>query len=338
MIDKKLHISNEVYKHNLDFYTIIKLLLQCKFADKQLIDFQSRVSKQTSTAGLTNTFSNFAVGNNQDKLTALNYLVGLADRTPPLKIAAFIDCAVELLLLKDLVLQEAKVYVSNEYRKEVNEIHDYLSIATDIATLHMPYGQRVVGALMLFALTSEKRRNSYLLRSTVQATKTLSKKIARLAKEYYLNTNSVFQIILDESMNQSIKSTAGASYETRVKEALAPIVDNLAGHSHDKNYQAVEYDFTFFYNNKKCGVSAKRTLRERYKQNHDDTNNLEVDYMFAITLGLDLNEDKLNAILHKHGNYVIVSSEQYNQKKYLSQNPKVIPSDRIKECFDEIIK
>ena len=94
-------------------------------------------------------------------------------------------------------------------------------------------------------------------------------------------------------MNQSIKSDAGSSYESRVYNTLLPIVEDLKGHSHDKNIHSVEYDNTFIFNNKKCGVSAKRTLRERYKQNFEDVSLLEVDYMFVITLGIDLNEEKL---------------------------------------------
>lgn len=48
------------------------------------------------------------------------------------------------------------------------------------------------------------------------------------------------------------------------------------------------------------GVSAKRTLRERYKQNFENNNLLgDVDYMVLITLGIDLNKDKMDNILAK---------------------------------------
>lgn len=48
------------------------------------------------------------------------------------------------------------------------------------------------------------------------------------------------------------------------------------------------------------GVSAKRTLRERYKQNFENNNLLgDVDYMALITLGIDLNNDKMDNILAK---------------------------------------
>ena len=48
------------------------------------------------------------------------------------------------------------------------------------------------------------------------------------------------------------------------------------------------------------GVSAKRTLRQRYKQNFENNNLLgDVDYMVLITLGIDLNKDKMDNILAK---------------------------------------
>lgn len=139
-------------------------------------------------------------------------------------------------------------------------------------------------------------------------------------------------------MNQSIKSDAGSSYESRVYNTLLPIVEDLKGHSHDKNIHSVEYDNTFIFNNKKCGVSAKRTLRERYKQNFEDVSLLEVDYMFVITLGIDLNEEKLLNILQKENHFVIVSKEQFESKSFLKENSRVIPSNNIPEKFNEIIK
>lgn len=134
-------------------------------------------------------------------------------------------------------------------------------------------------------------------------------------------------------------SDAGQSYESRVEEKLLPIVDKLNGHSHDSKISSVEYDFTFELNDVKCGISAKRTLRERYKQNFEDVDFLTVDAMFLITLGIDLNEDKLNNILQKNGQYVIVADEVYEAKEYLKNNPRVLSSKNItKESIKNILK
>lgn len=149
----------------------------------------------------------------------------------------------------------------------------------------------------------------------------------------------MFMIIIDESINQSIKSDAGQSYENRVHSLLLNISDKVEGHSHDEMISSVEYDFTFYIDNKKYGVSAKRTLRERYKQNFEDVDFLTVDAMFLITLGIDLNEDKLNNILQKNGQFVIVADEVYEAKDYLKNNPRVLSSKNIKkETIKDILK
>lgn len=82
----------------------------------------------------------------------------------------------------------------------------------------------------------------------------------------------------------------------------------------------------------------KRTLRERYKQNFEDVSLLEVDYMFVITLGIDLNEEKLINILQKENHFVIVSKEQFESKSFLKENSRVISSNNIAQKFNEIIK
>ena len=51
--------------------------------------------------------------------------------------------------------------------------------------------------------------------------------------------------------------------------------------------------------------------------------------MFLITLGIDLNEDKLNNILQKNGQFVIVANEVYEAKDYLKNNPRVLSSKNI---------
>ena len=139
----------------------------------------------------------------------------------------------------------------------------------------------------------------------------------------------MFMIIVDESINQSIRSDAGQSYEDRVYSLLMTLSDKVEGHSHDKLIPSVEYDFTFDIDGNKYGVSAKRTLRERYKQNFEDIDFLTVDAMFLITLGIDLNEDKLNNILQKKGQYVIVAEEVYEAKEYLKNSPRVISSKQL---------
>lgn len=74
-------------------------------------------------------------------------------------------------------------------------------------------------------------------------------------------------------------------------------------------------------------------MRERYKQNWDDTKNLEVDIMLLITLGTDLNERKMKTILEKQGWYIIVAKEIYEKHSYLLNDPKVFASSQLLNDF-----
>jgi len=327
----KIKISAETYSNNLDFYTLSKLLLQSKSTDKQLIILQKTVSECKKMDELAEYIM-------QAGFTKLDYILAAFSHLDGVKLAAYIDTAIDLLLIKDLVLKEAKVYAAQEFKKEIREISDLLSIEYDVSGTHLPYGQRVISALMVYALTNTNRDSSFVISASEDRTKEFAVKCKNLADKFSLNLNSMFQIIMDESVNQSIKADAGVGYESRVSQALMPIVGDLLGHAHDSKIQAVEYDNRFTYNGKKCGISAKRTLRERYKQNLEHTDLLDVDYMFVITLGLDLNETTMNNILSKNGNYIIVSKEQYELKAFLQNNDKIIPSDKIKQYFDKIIK
>lgn len=345
MQNEKIIIDSNIYNNNLDFYTMLKLLVQCHFSAKQLIYIQDLVIKNKENilinSNLLKTLlidSNIIGKINANKYASLNYFLNTSESINLKMWCEFLDICVDLLLVKDLILQESKVYAFNEQKKELKNIYDMLSIEYDISHLHLPYGQRVISSLLLFALTNANRESNFILNSSNTIVKNFSHKVQILTEQYNLNVNNMFHIIMDESMNQSIKSDAGSSYESRVFSTLSPLVQKINGHSHDSKISSVEYDMTFIFNNKLCGVSAKRTLRERYKQNFEDVKFLDVNYMFFITLGTDLTEDKLTNILQKSGIYIIVSQEEHEARAFLKNNNKVISSKNIKEAFIKIIK
>lgn len=342
---EKITINSLTYSNNLDFYSMLKLLIQCHLSDKQLIYIQktvadnfSAVVKDVSMVKTLLIDTNALVKPDTDKYSSLNYFLNTIDTMDIKMWCDFIDICIDLLLVKDLILQESKVYAANEYKKELKSIQDYLSVEFDMSSIHLPYGQRVISSLLLYAFTDINRKNDFILSSSESSVKNFSYKVKKLSKSYNLNVNNMFHIIMDESMNQSIKSDAGSSYESRVAQSIAPLVQKLNGHSHDSKISSVEYDNTFIYNNKLCGISAKRTLRERYKQNFEDVDLLDVDYMFLITLGTDLNEDKLKNILQKKGIYVIVSQEEYDSRAFLNKSDRVISSKNLQTAFRNIIK
>ena len=331
-------IEKETYDNNLLFYTILKTLVQCKLTEQKMISFQSLIYKTNQTLNSNAVKLKASLLSSEqvikiDGTTRSSYdnLINLLDVDKAQMWLDMVDISIELLLFKGLILQESKAYTIARQQEVEKEIIDHLSIEYDASNLCLPYGQRVLSSLLVFALTDASRKSEFLLESSNQRVKQIYSKINNLSDNYSINCNNMLILIVDESINQSIKSTAGASYEDRVEYMVKPLpsVSDWEGHSHDENIKAMEYDFTFILNSKKVGISAKRTLRERYKQNHEDVENLNVDYIFVFTLGTDLNEDKLNSLLQKSGTYVVVSKEIYDSKEYLRKNQNVISSESI---------
>lgn len=339
-LNKKIEITEVVYDNNLQFYTMLKLLIKCKLSDKQLIILQDSLIKNAKTKDKI-LLQKILLSNNEiasegtKKYEDVCILINTLEHSNLNMWKDMMDVSIELMLIKDLILQESKSYANNQYKEVISQLNDKLSLECDMSKLSLPYGQRVMSSLLVFALTDESRNNEFILEASGKSIQDFSEKISKLIDEYEINCNNMFSLIMTESVNQSIISDAGQSYESRVEEKLLPIVDKLAGHSHDSKISSVEYDFTFEIDDKKCGISAKRTLRERYKQNFEDVEMLDVDFMFLITLGIDLNIDKLNNILQKNGIYVIVAQEVYESKDYLKNNDRVISSNDINR---EILK
>lgn len=337
----KINIDEFTYYNNLQFYTMLKLLLKCGLSDKQLVIFQDIISKNKNIDDKEKivkilTENDAVVSDQTQKYEDFCYLINSIDNCDLKMWISLIDISIELMFVKGLILEESKIYAKNQYSDVIRNIDDKLGLEYDMSGLNLPYGQRVISSLLVYALTNIERDDEFLLETSGKTIKVFNDKIKYVKDTYNINCNNMFSLIMTESMNQSITSDAGQSYESRVNEKINPLVDKMEGHSHDANIPSVEYDFTFEINNKKCGISAKRTLRERYKQNFEDVELLTVDYMFLITLGIDLNEDKLNNILQKHGIYVIVSNEVYESKTYLKNNYRVISSKDISK--DLLIK
>lgn len=330
---KNMKIEKEAYDNNLLFYTILKTLVQCKLSEQKMITFQSLIHKTyQAISDDAEVLKNSLLSSDQiikpDVATRGTYenLINLLSEGKTQMWLSMVDAGVDLLLFKDLILQEAKAYTLARQQKTEREIVDHLSIEYDASNLCLPYGQRVLSSLLVFALTDTHRKSEFLLESSNQRVKQIYSKINSLSDAYSINCNNMLTLIVNESINQSIVSGAGGSYEDRVEYMVKPLVSDWEGHSHDENVKAMEYDFTFSLNGKKAGISAKRTLRERYKQNHEDVEKLKVDYVFVFTLGTDLNENKLESLLQKTGTYVVVAQEIYDSKTYLKNNPRVLSS------------
>lgn len=328
-----MDIKNEEYLNNLLFYTILKNLIKCHMSENKIILFE-RLLDENRNLGYTKLIEfleNNVINPNVKAYEDYTTLLNLCNETNYLMWIDLTILSIELLLSKNLILEEAKIYAKNQYDDGLAAHKDKLSFGYDMVNLEYPYGQRVISALLVYTITNIERNTEFILESSGKTIKKLNELIKSATSKYKINANNTFMIIMDESINQSIISTAGSSYESRVNSVLLNISDSVNTHAHDKFINSVEYDYTFELDGKLYGVSAKRTLRERYKQNFEDVNQLSVDAMFLVTLGIDLNEEKLNNIMQRHGYYVVVAQEVYDSKQYFKKNGRVISSKNFNE-------
>ena len=339
-----MKIKIEEYRNNLLFYTILKNIIKCKLRENKLEEFENYIKENINLGynKLIEFLKMQIVRENVKTYEDYLILINLCDEDNYDMWCDLTILSIELLLCKNLILAETKTYAKTQYSEDIENIKDKLSFNYDLINLEYPYGQRVINALLVYALTNTNRKNEFILESSGKVIKKLNNLIINISNKYSINANNVFMIIMDESINQSIISTAGSSYESRVESVLLNISDNVRPHVHDKNITSVEYDYTFELDGKVYGVSAKRTLRERYKQNFEDVHQLSVEAVFLITLGIDLNEEKLNNIMQRHGYFIVVSQEMYNSQSYFKKNKRVISSenfnaDNLRKLFSQYV-
>ena len=325
------------YLNNLSFYTMLKLLVKAKLSEGQLCRLQrSLISYRKAiladhSAGVAALFdSECVMGRNvksaEDFMTFLSF-EGFGSSE------MWWDCAVVSTLLfqiKPLLIEEAKAFALTN-SGVLSAASDPLCLKYDSSNLSRPYGTRVAGSMIVFGLDPNRKQSMFLLKSSESLVAKVGKAVDGLNKAYGIDTAGMYSILVNESINQSIISDGGGSYEERVRTAISAIpgVIDLKGHSHDSHNSSIEYDFTFTFEGKVFGVSAKRTVRERYKQNLQHSDLLDVDFMILISLGTDINEGKMNNILNYRGYYLVVAQEVWAASDYMRRSSKVIPSSRF---------
>ncbi|MGL5751620.1 MAG: hypothetical protein ACRCXT_13895, partial [Paraclostridium sp.] len=311
--EKNLKISDQKFFQNLKAYDILKQLIQLKLSNSQINSLL-----ETLLMFKDNDISNFE--NNFEKIYALDKSVRKLERKEIIKniflenISSSDDLNLLILLLniiflKDYILELSKLY-EKKYTMDVSSnSSNILSLKYDRANLYKPYSLRVAGSLLIkyaFLLEDKESLKGTLLGEVLENNK--------LLKTSDIDADILLQIIFNESASQSAKSTGGSSYEERVLKFLVSRGFKLLGKMHDSKNSAVEYDDVIELPSKhKIGISMKRTLRERYKQNHENIEDLEVDLMLLITLGTDLNKHKLKNIVNKNGIIVFVADDVFSE-------------------------
>ncbi|MHA3839505.1 hypothetical protein ACX1NB_03015 [Mycoplasma sp. HF14] len=333
----------QYFEENLYFYKVIKQLIKCRLTINNRNVLRSIILNNLNVDEKV-LYKTLLISDDVCKSTSKNYfqfqeLVEILNQIGAKRFIDYTAIALDLISLKDLIIMQSKYYSEEFISIKIKEIQDRLSLKYDCLNIDLPYAERVISALLtdIFTMSDDSKEiNAEIIKDTnnIEIINKIKEKLGYLETKYNLNVGHVFLLIVNESINQSIISTAGISYEDRVQASVISYVDDIEFHKHDSKYNEIEYDFIFHKNGKQIGVSAKRTLRERYKQNIADCDDLDVDYLCVFTLGIDLSVEKAKNILNKNNLFLVIAEEVYNSNIEFQQNSKVIPSNKIEEFFE----
>ncbi len=324
----KLKVKEASFDINLVFYNFLKKITQARFTDNQINDL------------LVIYFTNLKI--HPDKLKELfySYIEEKITRSDLSSAYASVEdinkntldifiFSLKLNLIKDLLLNEAKFSQTIKAQKLTGL--NQLSLAYDKVSTQVAYASRISGALLslLFFEKLEKGDTNFISEETEVFIKNLSVLYKKVSKQG-IEPNQIFMLLFSESINQSIISSAGVSYEDRIKNILINmgIPNENIVKNHDENDRSTEFDFFFKYKEKSFGIGAKRTLRERYKQFIKTAHMSKLDVMIEITLGTDLRENIANSI-REHGVYLFVADEIYASKKFLQNTNGIFPASQL---------
>ena len=137
------------------FYTVLKLLVKCKMSAVKLLRLQEIVtSPRLLEMGNAEKLRKFLFDQNDIIRTSQQtrpdyemFISTLNERNLDCWICCT-DISVDLLLIKDLILQESKAYINNQIKKDMSTIVDKLSMQYDVANIEIPYGMRVACSLI----------------------------------------------------------------------------------------------------------------------------------------------------------------------------------------------
>ncbi len=317
-----IEVSNSHLTSNLLLYRNIKDIIQSKISKTQILKLievlnlalQSKGIFDDKKSALINSIQTISSNEQvQERLLSLIEHSILEDRH-----FNVFRLSLNILRFKDYILEKSKLYAENFRASGQLHIMDF---QYDQNMLNLPYAVRVSGALLIRVLFADIR-----LKKKREFYGTLITDITAIRD---IDPETILQIVFAESSSQAIRSLSESSYEKRFEQVLLSNNLTYEGQCFDINFPSVEYDFKIHLGDKSIGVSAKRTLRERYKQNHEMIEKLEVDAMILVTLGIDLNKAKIDYILAKEKHYIFVASDLYEELDYFNQNKRVFPLNEL---------
>jgi hypothetical protein len=222
MTTNKIEVDKNKFDINLKFYFFLKHLVKSKLASRQIsktleICNNPKLSGWRDVANrieiLTEAFSG---------KTKQNYLFVVEQIQSDEDLQLFIF-SLNLYAIKDLLLAEAKLK-NTILGKHLANFHP-LSLEYDKLSLLSPYSTRVNGALLalIFFEKLENGISDFMSSEVEQHLKSLSNDAISLRKKG-VESNQIFALIFNESVNQSITSDSGSNYEDRI---LSVLIDDI---------------------------------------------------------------------------------------------------------------
>ncbi len=316
---EKLDISQDKFDINLKFYFFLKYMVKIKLTENQshnILNIALSTKDFLVIKDRTIEYVERNIKKGSKKYKLIYETMDEINSEVDLKLFIF---SLELYIIKDLLLAEAKLKNMLDSSKLKNL--DPLSLEYDKITLFSPYSTRVNGALLsLIFFEKLENEETNLISKYAEDFITELSKLAVELKRKGVESNQIFMLMFNESINQSIISDSGTNYEDRILEVLISIgIDKTQIKKvHDKDDSSTEFDFFFELDGKTYGIGAKRTLRERYKQFIKTAQMTQIDVMIEITLGIDLTEEKVRAIRNHHV-FLFVADEVYQANQYLQE-------------------
>lgn len=323
-----LKISDKIFDINLVFYNFLKKITQAKLTDNQIVAILALCisNRKTDLESLQDILLNHV----EEKIVRgdISIIADLIGSLEKETINLFIF-SLRLNIIKGLLLEEAKI-TQTQKLEQLKNFHQ-LSMAYDKISIQSAYATRISGALLslLFFEKVESNKLNFFASSSKEFISSIANECQSLMKKG-LEPNQIFMLLFSESINQSITSSAGVSYEDRIKNVLIAmgISRDSIKKVHDAADSSTEFDFFFELEGRSYGIGAKRTLRERYKQFIKTASMSEIDVMIEITLGTDLRPVIAESI-RKHGVYIFVADEVYGAKPFLQKIEGVYPVSKL---------
>lgn len=316
-----MKIQDTKFDRNLKFYFMLKHLVKIKFSSKQVMLVLKYILNTPNPLNhLRENLDNLVSGNTKRGIQQRLDFEKILERIHSDFDCKLLEFSLRLFSVKDLLLELAKLRQFNN--DVILQRLDPLSLEYDKITIYKPYSTRVEGALLSLILFEHLEKGMMIFEEKIGGEyMSILSLLAQELKQEGIESNQIFMLMFNESINQSIISDSGSNYEERIFSKLVSmgIQADTISKKHDENDSSTEYDFFFSWNGRTYGIGAKRTLRERYKQ-FVKTQHLSlcVDVMLEITLGLDLSEEKARTI-RRNGVYLVVADEVYQQFEYLRE-------------------